>query len=136
MIGRDPTVWILDDGQGACLEVWPAMGFNAYRWTVAGEDILYRDPAFFDEAKPTRSGIPILFPFPNRIRDGRFTWEGKTYQLPLNDATGKMAIHGFVCRTPWRVVDQGSDANSAWVTGEFTGSRDAPDTLAMWPADY
>ena len=31
--------------------------------------------------KPTRSGFPILFPFPNRIRDGKFDWQGNTYQL-------------------------------------------------------
>jgi aldose 1-epimerase len=77
-----------------------------------------------------------LFPFPNRIRDGRFSWDGKTYQLPCNDSTGKMAIHGFACRRPWRVVGSGADATAAWVTGEFRGSLDAPDCVALWPADY
>lgn len=133
---RDPTVWILEDGEGNCLEIWPAMGFNAYRWSVAGEEILYRDPAFFDELKPTRSGFPILFPFPNRIRAGRFTWEGKTYELPLNDSTTSNAIHGFAVRRPWRVVDDGTDASQAWVTAEFEAARDAPDAVHLWPGKY
>src|SRR5205823_5341838 len=34
------------------------------------------------------------------------------------------------------VVDQGANAGSAWLTGEFHGSVDAPQTLAQWPADY
>src|SRR5262245_38955915 len=137
--GLDGTVYILEIGP-ARAEVWPALGFNCYRWQVTRDrqalDLLYADPQLFDNGRPTRSGIPILFPFPNRIRAGRFTWEGKEYQLPLNDSTQKNAIHGFACRKPWRVVDQGSNDRSAWLTAEFRGATDAPESLAHWPADY
>ncbi len=37
----------------------------------------------------------ILFPFPNRLRDGRYEWLGHTYQFPLNNAAMGNAIHGF-----------------------------------------
>jgi aldose 1-epimerase len=37
----------------------------------------------------------VLFPFPNRLRDGRYTHEGKTYQFDLNNADTQNAIHGF-----------------------------------------
>jgi aldose 1-epimerase len=138
--GLDGTVYVLTNSAGSRAEVWPAKGFNCYRWQtmLAGQplDILYADPEFFAGGKPTRTGVPILFPFPNRIRDGRFTWEGKEYRLPLNDPVGKNAIHGFPCRKPWRVVGQGADSRSAWVTGEFVGSKDAPESKALWPADY
>src|SRR5438034_969248 len=70
-------------------------------------DLLYADPDLFHNGRPTRSGIPILFPFPNRIRDGRYSWDGKSYQLPLNDPTRLNAIHGFACRHPWRVAGHG-----------------------------
>jgi aldose 1-epimerase len=98
--------------------------------------LLYAEPQLSGRSKPTRSGIPILFPFPNRIRAGRFRWHGKDYQLPLNDSSGANAIHGFACRKPWRMVDQGADADAAWVTGEFWGSKDAPEARDLWPADY
>jgi aldose 1-epimerase len=133
--GLDDRVAVLRDAKN-CLEVWPALGFHAYRWHVGGQELLYRNPQFFTDNRPTRSGFPILFPFPNRIRDGRFTWDGKQYQLPLGDSTGKNAIHGFAFRHAWRVVDQGADAANAWITGEFHGSADAPETLPLWPADY
>src|SRR5712691_5710938 len=113
--GLDGTVYVLEDpaGSGARVEIWPALGFNCHRWraNAGGKtlELLYADPQLFDNGRPTRSGIPILFPFPNRIRAGRFTWEGKEYQLPLNDSTQKNAIHGFPCRKPWRVVGQGAD---------------------------
>jgi aldose 1-epimerase len=134
-IGLEDRVAILDDAKNR-LEIWPALGFNAYRWQTAGQELLYHSPQFFTEKKPTRSGFPILFPFPNRIRDGRFTWQGKPYELPLNDPSNKNAIHGFVTQRPWRVIDQGAGAASAWITAEFHGSVDAPETLALWPADY
>ena len=138
--GRDATIFVLDDGAGGRAEVWPALGFNCFRWQAVRDgrtlDLLYADPALFGDGRPTRSGIPILFPFPNRIRDGRFSWDGKEYRLPINDPSGKNAIHGFACRRPWRVVGQGADASSAWVTGEFQTGRDAPDCLPLWPADH
>ncbi|HKB35412.1 MAG TPA: aldose 1-epimerase [Gemmataceae bacterium] len=136
----DGTIYVLDSSTGDRAEVWPALGFNCYQWKTnrSGQvlDLLYADPQLFDNGRPTRSGIPILFPFPNRIREGRFPWSGRTFQLPLNDSTKKNAAHGFVCRSPWRVVDQGADASSAWLTGEFQASKDNPDERPLWPADY
>lgn len=141
-LGLDDRIAVL--ASSACrLEIWPALGFNAYRWQAAGQELLYRSPQFFDDLKPTRSGFPILFPFPNRIRDGRFTFpsstdgaEKKSYSLPLNDPSGKNAIHGFTVSRAWRVVDQGTSGQCAWMTGEFHGGSDAPDVVTQWPADF
>lgn len=134
--GVDDRVLILDDGQGNFVEIAPSLGFNCYRWHSAGQEILYTAPDYFEDNRPTRSGFPILFPFPNRIRDGHFVWEGKEYQLPKNDPAAKNAIHGFACRHPWRLIDQGTNDKNVWLTGEFQGSKDAPQTLELWPADY
>ncbi len=38
----------------------------------------------------------ILFPFPNRIKDGTYAFENKTYTLPLNEPKHQNAIHGLV----------------------------------------
>jgi aldose 1-epimerase len=138
--GLDPTIYVLEDGGGGRAEVWPALGFNCYRWQISrgGQalELLYQAPDLFNNGRPTRSGIPVLFPFPNRIREGRFTCEGRAYQLPQDDPAKKNAIHGFACRHPWRVVGHGADAASAWVTGVFRCSQDAPASRAMWPADH
>src|SRR5439155_901309 len=85
--------------------------------------------------RPTRGGIPVLFPFPNRIRDARFSWGGKAWELPKTDANGRNSIHGFACRHAWRVTGHGADAAGAWITGAFA-SADVPDVRALWPADY
>lgn len=133
--GIDGTIAVLGDGKNR-LEVWPALGFNAIRWQVGAHELLHCPKSFFEENRPSRGGWPILFPFANRIRDGKYVWDGKSYSLPTNDSTKKNAIHGFAYTHPWRIIDQGATAGTAWLTGEFHGSKDAPESLALWPADY
>ena len=84
----------------------------------------------------TRSGHPILFPFPGRLREGRLTFEGKTYQLPLNEGTKKHAIHGFTPRNPWRVTDDNGDEEWAFVRGEFNLRKDLPAAVGLWPSEF
>lgn len=43
-----------------------------------------------------------LIPFPGRVNNGRYTFEGREYQLPLN--FGQHAIHGFLFNRPFRVA--------------------------------
>ncbi len=140
VVGLDPTLVRLGRADSHEAIVWPALGFNCLHWRLPhGPDrleLLYVDPGVFSNGRPTRSGIPVLFPFPNRIRAGRFSWNGQEYQLPLNDPTQRNAIHGFACRHPWRVVDQGAGSDQAWLTGEFQCSKDAPECLSLWPADH
>lgn len=138
---RGGTVYLLADDAGTCrAEVWPFMGFNCLRWQVRNADgtwgdLLYVAPDWEANPVPTRSGHPVLFPFPNRLRDGRFTFEGKAYQLPLNEATGKHAIHGFTPRNPWRIVGTDATVESASITGQFRLSNDLPESRGYWPAD-
>lgn len=45
-----------------------------------------------------KKGYPssFLFPFPNRIQDGKYHFEGKDYVLSINDVDSHNAIHGLV----------------------------------------
>ncbi|MBX9583811.1 MAG: aldose 1-epimerase [Gemmataceae bacterium] len=120
-------------------EVWPAWGFNCLRWQVrqpGGDwgDLLYHAPDWATNPVPTRSGQPILFPFPGRLRDGRFTFDGKTYQLPLNDSTKTHAIHGFTPRNRWHVADAGGGPDAATATGRFNVWEDLPEAVGLWPS--
>ncbi len=137
--GRDLIVYELTAGS-ASAEIWPSHGFNCLHWRVAAAsgpaDLLYVAPDWETNPIPTRSGIPVLFPFPNRIRQGRFHFAGRDYQLHLNDSSGKNAIHGFAPRHPWRVVETGVGEDSVFIRGEFQASIDAPDCRMLWPADY
>jgi aldose 1-epimerase len=140
--GRAGDVYELIDAGGAVrAEVWPQWGFNCLRWQIRQEDSRWADVLFTagdwdTNPVPTRSGHPILFPFPGRLRDGRFTFDGKVYQLPLNDSTKQHAIHGFTPRNPWRVIDWNGDEDFAFVTGQFNLKKDLPTAVSLWPADF
>jgi len=138
--GRSGTVYtIKHTGGQAEAEIWPAHGFNCLRWKVKTDtgyhDLLYAAPDWDTNPVPSRSGIPVLYPFPNRIRDGRYNFGWKSYQLPLNDSTKKNSIHGYAPRYPWRVFGYSVEDRSAWVHGDFQMSVDAPETAGYWPAD-
>lgn len=117
-------------------EILPFLGFNCLHWDVAGESILFAEPTETPNPSPTRSGHPILFPFPNRIRNGSFSFDGRKYHLPLNDSTRTHAIHGFTPRNPWRQIAVGSEFDRSFVTGEFHLSRDLPESRPFWPSDF
>ncbi len=43
----------------------------------------------------------VLVPFPGRVRDGRYTFDGNTYEMARNDKDGPNAIHGFLRLVAW-----------------------------------
>lgn len=47
----------------------------------------------------------ILIPFPGRIGNGRYSFDGRTFQLECNDKEGPNAIHGFVRSLPWHIQE-------------------------------
>lgn len=134
--GQTDTAYVLANAAlGVRAEVWPKFGLNCLKWSVAEGDVLYCDPAWTTNPVPTRSGHPILFPFPNRMEHGKFTHAGTEYQLPLNESSGKHAIHGFTPKRAWRVLGTGCEHDHAFLTGQFQLSIDAPEVLAYWPGD-
>jgi aldose 1-epimerase len=51
-----------------------------------------------------------LIPWPNRIRDGRYTFRGVTQQLPLSEPARHNASHGLARYVPWVLVEKKTDA--------------------------
>jgi aldose 1-epimerase len=48
-----------------------------------------------DEVRPRYAGA-LLAPWPNRIADGRYVFDGETHQLPINEPERGTALHGLV----------------------------------------
>jgi aldose 1-epimerase len=51
----------------------------------------------------------VLAPWPNRLRDGRYRWDGEEHQTPLSEPETANAIHGLVRFVPWQVVERTSE---------------------------
>ncbi len=73
------------------------------------------DPAVWDERSP------ILFPFVGRIKEGKYTFEGKEYPAP--------GPHGFARRSTFTLADHGED----YLTYRLTSSE---QTKAVYPFDF
>lgn len=46
----------------------------------------------------------ILAPWPNRIADGRYTFDGQVQQLAINDVPHRAALHGLALYATWERV--------------------------------
>lgn len=55
---------------------------------------------------PFKAGCFAMIPFANRIDHGRFSFEGQTFQFPVNHPEEDMAVHGFSRERPWQVEEQ------------------------------
>ncbi|MDK1226494.1 aldose-1-epimerase [Cronobacter turicensis] len=58
------------------------------------------------EAMPLAHLGKVLMPWPNRIADGRFTFEGQTLTPAINDRVGNTAIHGLLAWHNWAIREQ------------------------------
>ncbi len=86
---------------------------------------------------PFHAGQPILFPFPNRVREGVYTFEGATYRMDQLLATGwdkgaGQAIHGLVADKSWTVESATADEEAAVVTAFLQLDAD-PEIFAQYP---
>jgi aldose 1-epimerase len=59
---------------------------------------------------PSGSRGRVLLPWPNRIREGRWSWGGRDLQLELAGLDKPTAMHGLVGWQPWSVLEQAGDA--------------------------
>ncbi len=136
--GKRAVLILRDDTSGASASILPSYGFNLFdlRLPAAGDlrrIIVAADDFADDPRQPGRNGTPILFPFPNRIREGAYTFGGKAYRIPLE---GKVhAIHGFAIEAPWDVIDRGTTADSAFAIGRYHLAAQSPAMRDHWPTD-
>ncbi|NQX67752.1 aldose 1-epimerase [Paenibacillus alba] len=100
--------------------VLPEIGANliAFRDTEKEYKFL-REPSLAEmdsfKERPIVHGIPVLFP-PNRYQDGKFPWNGKVYEFPVNEPATGNHLHGFVHNIPWAVEKFGADESESHVT--------------------
>ena len=61
----------------------------------------------YDVADLCRSGRgQVLIPWPNRLEDGSYEFDGLRHQLPIDDPAENDAIHGLVRWAAWRPLER------------------------------
>ena len=130
-------ITIQDANSQSTAKIAAHLGFNCYefRADVAGRvvDVIDSEPNFIaGDKRPSWNGIPILFPFPNRIRGGRYLWEGREFEIPSTTAAFDNegnAIHGFCLDRAWRVTDQNPSPPAQSVQAQGFSARSRAKVL-------
>jgi aldose 1-epimerase len=79
------------------------VGGGLREYTLDGRNLL--DGYGADEMSSSGRG-QVLIPWPNRIEDGRYSFDGRDHQLPLDDVAEQDAIHGLVRWGSWIARDR------------------------------
>ena len=80
--------------------------------------------------EPATSGRgQVLAPWPNRIRDGTYEFDGRSHQLELTEPARGNAIHGLVRHAAWQATEQ--DTSRVVVEYELDPQPGYPFTLAL-----
>jgi aldose 1-epimerase len=87
------------DQQAVIVEV----GGGLRSYSLGGEELV--DGYRADEMCSGGRG-QVLIPWPNRLQDGSYEFDGRRCQLPLNEPERHNAIHGLVRWAPWTAAVQ------------------------------
>jgi aldose 1-epimerase len=102
---KSGTQWSIESGEHRATVV--EVGGVLRSYAVGAREIV--DGFGTDEPSPASAG-QILAPWPNRIRDGQYTFEGPAYQLALTEPARHNAIHGLTNWARWSLAEQTADA--------------------------
>jgi len=126
---RDVEIFTLREAERAHAEIAPSLGNNCFVFR-APEPVL--EHVTFDQfyERPTSYGIPVLFPFPNRIRDGEFSFGGERFKVDP-------PRHGFVRDKAWKILDSGaSESEGAWLCCVLDANNYAEQILRQFPFPF
>ncbi|MBD3181767.1 aldose 1-epimerase [Candidatus Poribacteria bacterium] len=138
---EDMSVYILADTAVPCkAQIVPEFGNNCFSYSATIDnkivDIIDPPPDLKTlKERPSGFGNPILFPFPNRIREGKFSFEGIDYQFNI-PSTRPNSIHGLVLTLPWDVEKAEADNENGAQLVSVIKSADFPDAIRQFPFPF
>ena len=78
------------------------VGGGVREYAVGDRPVL--DPYPIDALCDGEHGAPLI-PWPNRLADGAYRFDGTDYTVALNEPERHNAIHGFLSWRPWHAVE-------------------------------
>lgn len=101
----------------------PALGSNLYRLRAGEHELIYHERQ--DLLERGHTGTFVLWPFPNRVRDARYTYRGQQYTFAGVPRKAPL-IHGLVFDRAWTYEQPSASQESATVTTSVEISPDHP----------
>ena len=92
------------------VQLVPQGGCNVASIRFQDAELLKQAPSL-TELSGFRYGVPILYPTPGRVDNGRFTFGKRTFDFPADTELG--SIHGIACISAWQIERADSSGNDA-----------------------
>src|ERR1700722_20162885 len=129
---------IEDESNGTVISLLPGSGAILHNFSVQTADgsafnVIdnYSDLAELKADIARSFKGPKLSPFPCRIREGVYHFEGKTHHFNRLFGDGS-AIHGLIYDKPFSVVEEATNDHTGMVALEYSYKKDDPG----YPFDY
>jgi len=109
-------------------KIFPNLGGSLQQMKIDNIDLIdgiSADEKGLEDYKNTFKSS-ILFPFPNRIKDGRYEFGEKSYQLDINDTYFGNAIHGLVYDQSFTISKELSNPEKARLEMKFKSEGKNP----------
>jgi aldose 1-epimerase len=98
-VANSPSGEQIDIAFGDQRAVVVEVGGGLRTYEVAGRELLDGYPA---DGQILSGRGQVLMPWPNRLQDGTYEFDGRRHQLPLTEPEHQNAIHGLVRWAGWR----------------------------------
>jgi len=128
-IGHFKQLFLKNEKTGALVGIIPELGGRLNALYLEGHDQVHSlILGASDEHDINRSiaaywGVK-LFPFPNRLAQGIYTVNQRTYQFPLNEPERQNSLHGLVHQLPFKLegIEEHTDRIAATLSFESDGT--------------
>lgn len=67
----------------------------------------------------------ILFPFANRVKDGKYVYNNQEFQFEINEPGNNNALHGLVYNKTFQVIDKKTTSDFASITLEYSEVKES-----------
>jgi len=95
---------------GEYIRILPYLGGSINNICIRKDDRLYSIIKGYSSSEDAQKNIRSsfrgchLFPFPNRVKDGKYSHNGKKYHLEINFPQEKNAIHGLIYNKEFKII--------------------------------
>ncbi len=110
---------VQDDERNTTVRLVPAMGCNIIGWEVDGTEYLVAS-----EPDGRILGTPILYPMPNRVRDGVFSFDGREFRFAPNN--GPNFTPGLVRDVLWELDEPEATVDGVSLTARVAMAPGTP----------
>jgi len=114
----------VDPAHNLLVCIAPDLGSNLYRFRAGEHELIYCEQEKLKQRGHT--GIFVLWPFPNRVRDKHYSYQGQRYAFADVPRTQGALIHGLVYDRPWNDEQPCASTQSASVTTFVEMDPDSP----------